>query len=623
VLDLRARELRREGRKLRLPDKPFEILAALLEDPGEVITRAELRRRLWSDGTFVDFDHNVNNAVNRLRETLNDSADDPRFVETVPRLGYRFIAPVHPVVEPGQETFGAPPPQPSRLARWRFPLVAATLLAMTAASYLVWQRLEPSGEASPGRVLLLVLPFENLSGDPAWEYLSDGFTEELIARLGRLNPERMGVIARTSAMAYKRTTKPVGQIAREMGVNYVVEGSLRRSGHRLRITAQLIRTDEQSHLWGGNYDRTVSDYLTLQAEVSQEIARQVQVQLTPSAEARLVGSRPVIAEAYELYLKSRWLWHQFTTEAFQECADNLEKAVRLDPSYAPAFATLAGCYTWIGYVNALPPRLAYERARAAAGEALRLDESLADAHVSMGYVRLNYDWDFPAAERDFRKAIELNPDSPEAHYAYGVYLWKIRGQMGEAVREFRRALELDPFSKFLEVELAWSLRAAGESDEAEERFRGVVALDPSYGEAHVGMGILHMDQGKVREAVIELEKAVALPGGKDRALGSLGAAYAAAGEALKAREAHAELKRRVERGSAWPSSVALLSLALEDDEEALRWLELGYRQRSSAMICLRDEFQRLRNDPRFQDLLHRMGFPAPDGHLAAATRRPP
>ena len=465
-LDLRTGELRKAGDRINLPDQPFQVLKALLDRPGDLVTREELRQRLWPAETFVDFEHGLNAAVRRLRDALGDSADVPRFVETLPRRGYRFIAPVtapavedqpapaRPGVEDLHEGSGTPDQTgaPRRLTRaWRLAVVAALTFVsagiLWASGYRPWPLAGSRPPSPTGRFMLAVLPFENLTGDPDQEYLGDGMTEELIAQLGRMDPSRLGVIARTSAMQFKKTTKRADQIGSELDVSYLIEGSVRTTGSRIRIAVQLIEARSESQLWAEQYERDAKNLLTLQREVAEAITRQITTSLgvarsTVNADAR---RHSTIAEAYDHYLRGRYHWRKDNAEGLEKGKEHFRKAIELDPSYALAYSGLADTYTFLGSDGFMPMREAYPLGRAAALKALELDDMLGEAHYSLAGITVDYYFDWIEGGRHFERAIELNPNYEPALRAYSFYL-ACMGRHGEALAFAERARDLDPVS---------------------------------------------------------------------------------------------------------------------------------------------------------------------------------
>jgi TolB-like protein/DNA-binding winged helix-turn-helix (wHTH) protein len=450
-LDLRSAELRKSGLRLRLQEQPFLILQALLENPGQVVTSEELQKKIWPADTFVDFDHGLHAAVRRLRDALSDSADNPRYIETVARRGYRFIGQIQ-----GSTDEHLPPviPVPSSPSG-RKPFVRISWTGMLAGCLLVLvigialfgfnfraiRNRFSSGANSPRSFRsLAVLPLENLSLDPTQQPWADEMTEELITEFSKL--PKLRVISRTSVMQYKGSRKPLPQIARELNVDAVVEGAVQLAGNRVRITAQLVDGATDEHIWAQSYDRELSDVLLLQSDVAHDIAQQIALELTPQDQQRLAkDAHPVVPEAYQAYLLGRYYWNKRTADGLAKAGQYFQQAIQKDPNYALAYSGLSDYFaflTLIGGPEILPPRDAMTKAKAAALKALQLDDSSAEAHASMGHVLHNYDWDWSGAQREFQRAIQLNPNYALAHHWYAHYLMQL-GRTDESLAEARRA----------------------------------------------------------------------------------------------------------------------------------------------------------------------------------------
>jgi TolB-like protein/DNA-binding winged helix-turn-helix (wHTH) protein/Flp pilus assembly protein TadD len=599
-LDPRAGELRKNGAKVKLQEQPLQILALLLERPGEVVTREELHQALWPEGTFVDFEHGLNAGVNRLRDALGDTPENPRFVETIPRRGYRFIAPVEKLATEAK-------------AR-RLPLapawMAALAVILAGLIYLGWHSLQPPAETPGKKIMLAVLPFENLSADAEQEYFSDGLTEEMIAQLGQLRPERLGVIARTSAMVYKDTAKPVDQIGRELGVDYIVEGSVRREDNRARITVQLIQVQDQTHMWSESYERELKGIFSVQTEVAELIARSLAVELLPAERAALADAPTGSAEAYEAYLKGRYYYSKSTPGFTAKALASFQEAIEKDPEYAMAHAGLADCYTLdAGLQLGLTPQEAYPRAREAAAKALELDNALSEAHAAMAQVRFDYDWDFRSALDELKLAVDLNPNNVLARNMYGHYSTWV-GRHDEAIAQLRHARELDPFSLLTMRFLGHSLFFAGRYDQALAQTRSILELDAADPLAFYVAGRVHLERGEFEQAIAEIEKGRALLGsGPDSALAY---AHAVAGNREEAMEILGELEALSAQQQITPYALAGIYAGLRESDKALEALERAYEEHSPFMIMLKVEpmFKPLRDHPRFQSLMRRMDFPA-------------
>ena len=451
-VDRAAGELRKQGLKVKLQEKPFQVLTLLLERPGEVVTREELQRRLWPD-TFVDFEHSLSTAIKKLRDALGDTADNPRFIETRPGRGYRFIAPV--------EGRPAPPISPSLPAPaggkpvWRLAAAGFAVVALLAVLVRLnvggWQE-RLLGGAAPGQITsLAVLPLENLSGDPEQEYFADGMTDAVISDLGKI--EALRVISRTSVMQYKQVRKPLPEIARELNVDAVIEGSVQRVGDRVRISVQLIQAVPESHLWAKSFERDLSDILALESELARAIANEIEAKFTPEEEARLASTRPVNPEAHEAYLKGRNYLQTQTNARLELAREYFQQAIEKDPNYALAYAALAQAYQICGWRGLLPRNAAITRAKAAAEKALEMDPALGEAHASLARIRYWHDWDWSGAERAFKRAIELNPSNANAYGLYSHYLTFVVGRPEESIAMHKRLVELDPLSPAMKAGL--------------------------------------------------------------------------------------------------------------------------------------------------------------------------
>ena len=614
--DLQAGELRKHGLRIKLHGQPFETLAMLLEQPGEVVTREALRQRLWPEDTFVDFDHSLNKAVSKLREALGDLANTPRFVETIPRRGYRFIAPVEGVsrVTPAAGAAGLDEGRLGRRA-WLAALGLLALMVVLAGLNVGGLRHRLLGGVASGQITsIAVLPLENLSGDPEQDYFADGMTEALITELGKISALR--VISRQSVMQFKGTNKSLPEIARELNVDAVVEGSAVHAGpagggtsDRVRISAQLIQAVPERHLWAESYERDLSDVLALQREIARAIAREVQAKITQQEQVRLASPHPVNPEAYEAYLRGRSYYAKTTPESTARALEHFRQAIEKDPNYALAYAGLAECYTREGGANlGVSPEEAYNRAREAATKALQIDDTLWEAHAAMAQVRFDYDWDFLGGLRELEQALELNPGNVLARSLYGHYLtWVAR--YDEAIAQLRFARELDPLSLFIKRVMGISLFLAGHYDQALAQARTLIELDPSDPQAYSVAGRIYLHQGKYEEAIAAIQEARALVGGGPNP--ALAYAYAVAGNRKEAMKILHELKELSTREYVPAYSFARIYLGLGEHEKSLDLLEKAYEERNPYMVKLKVEpiFDPIRSDPRFQSLLRRMNFP--------------
>ncbi len=598
VLDLRAAELHQNGKTVKLPEQPFQVLSALLEHPGEVVTREELRQRLWKSDTFVDFEHSLNAAVKRLREMLGDSAEAPRYIETLPRHGYRLIAPVEgakPAVPDAQI-------RPSRTRRMVLAIVAGLVILLVLGRW-PWPRLQGLLERFHTVPIesLAVLPLVDISGNPEEEYFADGMTEQLITELGKVRALR--VISRQSVMQYKGTNKPVPQIARELHVDAVVEGSAMRAGDRVRITTQLIQANPERHLWAESYERNLRDVIVLQREVAQAIVGEIRVTVTPQEQAQLTTARPVNPEAYESYLRGRYYLDRWPDQ-LDKAVESFQHATEKDPNYAPAFAGLALCYSSMGYFDS--PREVFPKAKAAAIKALEIDESQPDAHAALGFAKLNFDWDWPGAEREFRRAIELNPNNTDARHHYASYLGAMR-RFDEAIVEAKRAVSLDPLSLRMNLRLGWVYMIAHRYDEAIDEYKKTLELDPNYFQARLYLAWSYTLKGKYPEAYAEY-KTMGDYGSSNNFVGFL---YAVSGRRSDALRVIERMRRLSAQQYVDPYNMAIPYAGLGDRDNAMRLLTKAYQERSAEMPQVNVEpfFDNLRSDPRFQDLERRLNFP--------------
>jgi TolB-like protein/DNA-binding winged helix-turn-helix (wHTH) protein/Tfp pilus assembly protein PilF len=630
-VDLRAGELRKKGAKIRLQEQPFLLLITLLKQQGEVVAREELRRTLWPEETFVDFDHGLDTAVKKLREVLGDSASNPRFVETIPRRGYRFIAPVETIGE--NETAPAanqarPNKQEPAMGclleardedqveplgaavvalrpRWPLPWkVAGLVFLLLSAGFMSFLlRSRPSTLIRS----LVVLPLEDLSGDPSQEYFSDGMTDELITELGQVG--KLRVISRTSAMTYKGVRRPLPEIARELNVDAVVEGIVLRLGSQVRITAQLIRASSDKHLWAQSYEVELRNILTVQKEVARSIAEQIRLELNPHEQRRLDQPQAVNGEAYESYLKGRFFWNKRTGEGLKKAIDYFSQAIQNDPNYAPAYAGLADSYALAGdwKYGVLAPREAYPKAKAAAKKAIALDSTLGEAHISFAFCLEGFDWDFESAGREFTRGIELSPGYATGHEWYGWHLAAL-GHNGEAVAEVEKAENLDPLSLIIAADLAEELLVARRYDEAIKQSRKALYLDPFFANVHYVLGQASAQKHIYNEAIKELRIAVQLSPESTAFTANLAYAYAVSGMTDEAVKLLNDLKNRSPGAFSSAAEVALIYVGLDQKDQAMAWLEKAYAERFSPWVLMRPCFDSLRSDPRFQNLLRRIGI---------------
>ena len=597
AVDARTGELTNAGRRTPLRDQPVQLLLALLEQPGELVTREELTRRLWPEGTFVDFDRGLNKAMNHLRDALSDSADHPQFIETLPRKGYRFIAPVTPVTldaNVGESALAGSQAAGPKIRLW---LAAAALVAAVSLAIALAVKNDVRGigrwigrtAATPHISSLAVIPLENLSGDSEQEYFADGMTDALITDLAKMGSLR--ITSRTSVMRYKGAKRPVKDIGQELDVDAVVEGTVTRAGSRVRITAQLIQVSTDMHLWAEAYERDVSEVLDLQRAVATDIARRINAVVRPLDRPRIVQP-----EAYGLYLKGRDAFYQYTSAGWQRAIEHFNRAIERDPTFATAYSGLADTYVVAGAYDAIPADEALTRGRAAAAKALELDDGLASAHYVLATARTWYDWDWQGAEREFRRALELNPNDALGRNWHGGYL-SLRGRHDDAVAEHERARDLDPLSLIVNTNLARALYWARRYDEAIAQARRTLDLNPRFGLALFWLDGSLRHQGRVQEAVVlrqtvTPERALVIArtfehDGFQALMRECGAAYRKSGSFVVAARCYAQSG---------------------DTDEALGLLESCALRRCSALVntMVEPDFDVLRAEPRFQQLLRKV-----------------
>ena len=624
-IDLNAGELRKHGMKIRIQEQPFQLLATLIEHAGEIVSREDLQKKLWTADTFVDFDHGLNKAINKIRDALGDSAESPRFVETVSRRGYRFLAEVQdadgpfnqgldlgtesrPAVESLLHTnFAGKQVVPRRFALSSLWKVSILVLLVLVTSVAVWK--VQSWKHPPVVIRsLAVLPLESLSSDASQDYFADGMTDELISDLGQISALR--VISRTSVMAYKHARKPLPQIARELNVDAVVEGTVLRSGDRVRITAQLIEAAADQHLWSQSYEGELRNTLALQNQVASAIADQIRISLNPQEQAALKTAKVVDPEAYQSYLKGRFFWNKRTADGLQAALAYFNQAIEEDPKYAQAYSGLADTYALLGdwQYAVMTAKEALPKAKAAAVKALDLDSTLGEAHNSLAFCLDGFDWDLESGGEEFRRAIELNPGYATAHHWYAWHLALLR-RYDEAIAEMKKAQILDPLSLIIDADLAELLALAHSYDESIIQSRKAIEMDPNFALAHNQLAQAYLQKHMNEDAVAELQKAVQLSGGSPTCIANLARAYVASGKRNEAEKLLRDLKNRSTPGYSHASEIAVIYASLGDTDQAMSWLQKGYEERFNPGVLLRPGFDPLRSDPRFQDLASRVGLP--------------
>ncbi len=610
-LDSAGFDLRRQGRRIRLERKPMELLILLVEKRGQLVSREEILERVWGRGFFFDAERGINNAVRKIRATLNDDAEQPRFVETVVGKGYRFIALVEPALQPRSTTVPASivHGENSHWFRWRLTWIPALAVALFVTITFVFDiggiRHRIFAPGAPPIHSIAVLPLENLSGDANQEYFADGMTDALITDLAQISSLR--VISRTSAMHYKGSHQPLPEIAKELNVDAVVEGSVIRSGDRVRITAQLLDARSDRHLWARAYDRDVREIVSLQQDVADSIVHEIQPKLTPQENLRLGQYRQVDPEVYDNYLHGMYFWQKFNEASTKRAIEYFEKSLRGDPSYPLAYAGLANAYSYFEMATSDRPKEVMPKAKEAAEKALQLDSTLADAHSALGWVNWIYDWDWVGAEREFRRAIQLNPGHTTSHEIYANFLSSM-GRFEEASREFQIARELDPVSIILVSNTADHFRIMRQYDKAIAENRRALDMDPGFVEAHFSLALAYRAKGMKKECIAELEQ-VAIGDGEPNLADAMKMAYMRGGykSALKSRLKYYQDRRSA--GSYAPFEEEAWAYAILGNKDlALQALEKAFVERDPIVFLSVDpEWDTIRADPRFRDLVGRVG----------------
>lgn len=609
-VDLKAGELRKKGVRIRLQEQPLQVLALLLQQPGGIVTREELRHRLWNGGVVVDFDHGLNATINKLRDALGDSADTPRFIETLPRRGYRFIYPVNGAPDTHLNV-DKPSPHPGRR---RVMLLGASLVALAAVLTLVSDRVRDVLFGAPASVELTsiaVLPLKNLSGDSAQDYFADGMTEALITELGKIGA--LQVLSYRSVAGYRQSAKPLAQIAHELKVGAFLEGTVLRSGSRVRITTNLVQASTERQLWADSYEFDSRDVLAVQGTVAREVASRVRAKVTPPERARLTSSQRVNAEAFEAYLLGRaHLFRMPNAASWAKAKEYFETAVMKDPGYAAAYAGLATLQLWHRGSPTRNLSDARVKARQLAEKALQLDDTLAEAHTTLARIAQEDEWDWATAERGYRRAIELNPSNAEARIRYAMYLYAM-SRSEEAAVEARRAQQLDPVSPFVNTWAGAAYMQAGRFAEGTASCRKALEMQPNYPDASLVLARTHVTQRNYAQAIAELQHAIALAQRDSILLGALAHTYARAGQRDEALKLVDTMKRieAAERGYVAPFGLIWAYAAL-DKEKAFAYLEASYqngRPPRLAWVSVDPLLEPLRADPRFHDLVRRIGLP--------------
>jgi TolB-like protein/tetratricopeptide (TPR) repeat protein len=569
-LDIGAYELRRRGQPVRLERRPMDLIILLVEQRSQLVSRNDIVSRLWGEGVFVDVETGVNTAIRKVRQALGDSPESPQFVETVSGKGYRFIA------------------------------------SVTTGTREVHMQVPAPAES---RVMLAVLPFENLSNNPDQEYFSDGLTEETISYLGRISPERMGVIARTTSMAYKRTSKSIREIGAELAVDYVLESSVRREDDQVRITSQLIRVSDQTHVWASTYDRELTGVLAIQRELGIAIADHVRLRISPEQLSVLERQPAQNPEAYDLYLRGRYFWNQLSPPTTQRALEFFGRATELDPQYALAWSGIADSLATSPINGDASPLRVWQRAREAAERAVRAAPNLAEAQTSLGFVKFWLDWDWTAAETAFRKAIEVNPSYALGHRMLGIVLSHLC-RHDEALSAVKRGRELDPLNashRALSAQIAFGAR---KYSAAVEFAKQAIAIDPEFWIGHLQLGQAHEQLGETNLALEALVNATRLSGGNSKAIALRAYILARAGKPEAARGLLSTLETAAGDRFVPPYAIALVHAGLGENDLALQSLEQAYDVHDVHLTFLTydPKWDGFREGRRFVDLVRRCGF---------------
>ncbi len=625
-LDLQSQELRKNGRPVRLPLQAFRLLEFLASHPGELISREQIQRYIWGEDTFVDFEHGTNKSIRQIRGALEDDADSPKFIETLPRRGYRFICQTR-LVAGTDESESAPHSQDSLIdppdrelearetergtltRRFKYLVWGTAALTVALTISLVYLGLGQSMASSMHGPIrsIAVLPLTNLSGDPSQEYFADGITEELTTYLAKVAPLR--VISHTSVLQYKGTRESLGAIGRELGIDAVVEGGVLRSGDRVRITAQLVRVAADEHVWAETYEREAKDILALQDELTRDISAEIKIKLAGLDNHLPIRQIPL--EAHDDYLKARYEWNTRTPASLRRALDFFQQAIAKDPDYAAAYAGLANSYEIMGVAGYdwLPISDAMSKAKAAAMKAIHIDDSLSEAHTALAFVAHTYDWDWQASEKEFQRALALNPSDATAHQWYSEYLCNL-GRWTESIAEAKAAASLDPNSLIIKENLARPYYYSRQYDKAIEYSEETLALDPSFAISHLRLGRAYAAKGMYAEASSEFQRFSDLVGGSTLATASLANVSARSGDQQRALRLAAELRKVAANKQVPAYQFAIVYAGLGEANEAIKWLEEAFKERNDFLLVIENEsiFDGLRSDRRFQEIERRIGL---------------
>jgi len=634
-VDAKHRFLIRNGEVVQLKPKVFETLMVLIESAGRIVTKDELMQAVWGD-TIVE-ENNLTHNISVLRKILGEHPGDHRYILTIPGRGYRFVADVNALTGESSDLVVAKFTHSQiliedetriddsdsrsvkaavlerRVINRRILAAALTVFATLVVSGLIFFYSRSSSSSNgPAPVVeirtLAVLPFKSIGTASEDEYLQLGIVDAVIARLS--NVKKITVRPTSAVLKYSASDQDPIAAGRELAVDAVLNGSVQKAGDRIRVVVQLVNVREGSALWGETFDEKLSDMFTVQDRISEHVADALTLSLSKAERERLTRPETSSPEAYQLYLKGRSYWNKRTQETAKRAIDYFQQAIDLDPNYALAYAGIADSYIILGVYSGLPAKEAFTKAKAMAEKALQLDASLAEAHTALAYVKFRYEWDWSAAEAEYRRAIELNPNYATAHQWFALNLAAV-GRLDESISQMRRAEELDPLSLIINSNTEWVLYLARRNDDAIAHCRKTLVIDPSFFATHKYLGLLYMQKRMYEQAIAEYEKARDLSVDDPHIIALIGHSYALAGKLDRARAALKELKELAKRKYVQPYSIAVVYAGLGEKDQALAWLERAYDDRSSYVVYLKVEpiFDSLHSEPRFVDLIRRVGLP--------------
>jgi TolB-like protein/DNA-binding winged helix-turn-helix (wHTH) protein len=621
--ELRSIEAPDANNKVLLREQVFQVLRMLVERDGKLVTREEIKGRLWPDDTVVDFDHSINATIKTLRRALGDSAENPRYIETLARRGYRLMLAIQyvesgpetdlekdremreqPAAEMSENTATVKVQRQVKPHWWKAAVALGSVVILLGAGYISWRHFRGITPPKSEKIMLAVLPFQNFTGDSNKEYLADGLTEETISQLGRLNPEQLGVIARTSVMGYKHKDERLDQIGRDLSVQYVLENSLRESGDHMRLTAQLIQVKDQTHVWAQDYDYPAKDILNVEDEVAKAVAHEIRVLVTSKQQAELSQSHPASPEAFDAYLQGYYYFERDSSKDTEMAAKYYERATQLDPSYALAWVGLSRVRNWQANTGAIPIEEGHRLAREAVERALALNPNLAEAHTQMGRIKQQVDFDWAGSDASFQRAIGLDPGNPEVVRA-AAFSATIPGRLDEALPLYRRGVDLDPLNAGSWEQLAETKFFMGHLDEAVADFKKALELNPDVVAAHMVLSRIYVMQGRPQDALPEIELVR-----YDAERGSLYAiAYHTLGRKKESDAALSEFITKYHANGAY--QIAEVYAFRNEPIEAFEWLERAYAQHDGGLVLTKVDplLKSLHNDPRYAAFLKKLNLP--------------